>query len=51
VASGIFWDIDTQCDFMRVDGTLYVPHAESIIPNVQRLTDPAHRRSSPSPTP
>lgn len=39
----IFWDVDTQYDFMRADGKLYVPEAEAIIPNLQRLTDYAHQ--------
>lgn len=38
----IFWDVDTQVDFMRADGKLYVPGAESIIPNLKRLTGYAH---------
>ena len=38
----IFWDVDTQYDFMRADGKLYVPDAEQIIPNLRRLTDYAH---------
>jgi len=38
----IFWDVDTQVDFMHHDGKLYVPDAESIIPNLKRLTDYAH---------
>jgi nicotinamidase/pyrazinamidase len=38
----IFWDVDTQHDFMHADGKLYVPGAESIIPNLKRLTDYAH---------
>jgi nicotinamidase/pyrazinamidase len=38
----IFWDVDTQVDFMHPDGKLYVPGAESIIPNLKRLTDYAH---------
>lgn len=33
----IFWDVDTQYDFMRSEGKLYVPGAESIIPNLGRL--------------
>ena len=33
----IFWDVDTQYDFMRADGKLYVPHAETIIPNLATL--------------
>jgi nicotinamidase/pyrazinamidase len=44
VAGDIFWDVDTQYDFMRADGRLYVPDAESIIPNVRRLTEYAHRQ-------
>ncbi|HYL14701.1 MAG TPA: isochorismatase family cysteine hydrolase [Terriglobales bacterium] len=33
----LFWDVDTQVDFMEPGGKLYVPGAEKIIPNVQRL--------------
>jgi len=36
--SVLFWDVDTQYDFMHADGKLYVPGAESIIPNLQRLS-------------
>lgn len=39
----IFWDVDTQYDFMHADGKLYVPESETIIPNLKRLTDHAHR--------
>lgn len=38
----VFWDVDTQVDFMRADGKLYVPDSESIIPVLGRLTDYAH---------
>ena len=38
----IFWDVDTQYDFMKADGTLYVPDAEQLIPNLKKLTDYAH---------
>ena len=38
----IFWDVDTQYDFMKADGKLYVPDAEQLIPNLKRLTDFAH---------
>ena len=38
----VFWDVDTQVDFMHSAGKLYVPDAESIIPNLKRLTDYAH---------
>ena len=33
----IFWDVDTQFDFMRPDGKLYVPGAETIIPKVSQV--------------
>src|SRR3989442_1118100 len=42
MARVIFWDVDTQYDFMHADGKLYVPEAERIIANLQRLTDYAH---------
>ncbi|MDO8665286.1 MAG: isochorismatase family protein [Gemmatimonadales bacterium] len=44
MSTTIFWDVDTQTDFMHADGKLYVPDAESIIPNLKRLTDHAHAR-------
>ena len=44
MASVIFWDVDTQHDFMRAEGKLYVPDSEAIIPNLKRLTDYAHAR-------
>lgn len=34
----LFWDVDTQFDFMHPAGKLYVPGAETIIFNLQRLT-------------
>lgn len=40
----VFWDVDTQHDFMHAEGKLYVPEAEAIIPNLKRLTDYAHAR-------
>jgi nicotinamidase/pyrazinamidase len=42
MARVIFWDVDTQYDFMKADGKLYVPDAEQIIPNLKKLTDFAH---------
>jgi nicotinamidase/pyrazinamidase len=44
MARVIFWDVDTQYDFMRSDGKLYVPDAEQIVPNLKRLTDYAHAK-------
>src|ERR1700693_4949192 len=40
----IFWDVDTQVDFMLPGGKLYVPGAEKLIPNLKRLTDAARER-------
>lgn len=40
----IFWDVDTQVDFMKADGKLYVPGSEEIIPTLGRLTGHAHAR-------
>ena len=37
----IFWDVDTQVDFMLPGGKLYVPGAEKLIPNLKLLTDAA----------
>jgi len=42
MARVIFWDVDTQYDFMKADGKLYVPDAEQLIPNLRKLTDYAH---------
>jgi nicotinamidase/pyrazinamidase len=39
--SVIFWDVDTQADFMLPGGKLHVPGAEKCIPNMKRLTDAA----------
>ena len=38
----LFWDVDTQVDFMLPTGKLYVPGSEEIIPALRRLTDYAH---------
>jgi nicotinamidase/pyrazinamidase len=40
----IFWDVDTQVDFMRSEGKLYVPDSEAIIPTLRQLTEHAHTR-------
>jgi len=40
----IFFDIDTQRDFMDPAGALYVPDAEAILPNIERLLRAAGER-------
>src|SRR2546428_6678955 len=40
----IFFDVDTQRDFMDSTGALYVPDAEAIRPNVERLLRAASDR-------
>lgn len=35
----IFWEVDVQADFMFPNGKLYVPGAEKIIANVDRLVE------------
>jgi len=35
----VFWEVDTQQDFMLPGGKLYVPGAEKIIPNIDRLVE------------
>jgi nicotinamidase/pyrazinamidase len=47
ITEHLFWDVDTQYDFMRQDGCLYVPDSESIIPTLRRLTDYAHAHGTP----
>jgi len=39
----IFWEVDTQADFMLPGGKLYVGGAEKIIPNIKRLVDVARQ--------
>jgi nicotinamidase/pyrazinamidase len=41
VAKIIFWEVDTQVDFMSPEGKLYVPGSEKIIPNIKRLVNEA----------
>lgn len=43
----VFWDVDTQHDFMDADGKLYVGDAEAIKPNLARLTRYAAGRGIP----
>ncbi len=44
ISSLLFWDVDTQADFMLPDGRLYVPGSVDIIPALERLTRFAHQR-------
>ena len=37
----MFWDVDTQVDFMLPSGSLAVPGAEALVPNLARLTGAA----------
>jgi nicotinamidase/pyrazinamidase len=39
----VFWEVDPQKDFMLPGGRLYVPGAERLLPNIQRLTDAARQ--------
>ena len=39
----IFWEVDTQADFMLPGGNLYVPGAEKLLPKIRRLTDAARQ--------
>ncbi|MGO9125775.1 MAG: cysteine hydrolase family protein [Terriglobales bacterium] len=39
----VFWEVDTQKDFMLPGGKLYVPGAEKLLPNIRRLTDAARQ--------
>jgi nicotinamidase/pyrazinamidase len=43
----VFLDVDTQIDFMRPTGSLYVPGAEEIVPNLRQLMAYAQRRGIP----
>lgn len=40
----VLWEVDVQADFMLPGGKLYVPGAEKIIPNVNRLVEAARQR-------
>jgi len=39
----IFWEVDPQADFLLPGGKLYVPGAERIIPNLNRLVEEARK--------
>lgn len=40
----VFWDVDTQVDFIYPEGKLYVPGAETLVENLQTLTDFARQK-------
>jgi len=46
----VFYDVDTQNDFMNKNGALYVPGAEKIKPNLALLTQYAKLKNFPIPT-
>ncbi len=39
----VFWEVDTQADFMLPGGNLYVPGAERLLPNIRKLTNAARQ--------
>ncbi len=39
----VFWEVDTQADFMLPGGKLYVPGAERLLPSIRKLTDAARQ--------
>lgn len=43
----LFWDVDTQVDFLHENGRLFVPGAADIIPNLDKLTRFARRAGVP----
>lgn len=46
-AEAVFWDVDTQVDFLHATGTLYLKGSEAILPNLKALTTFASRKSIP----
>jgi len=43
----MFWDVDTQHDFMMGDGNLYVPEAMGLVSQLQKLTNYARETEIP----
>jgi nicotinamidase/pyrazinamidase len=41
----IFWEVDAQRDFMLPGGKLYIPGAERILPNINRLVEAVRQGS------
>jgi nicotinamidase/pyrazinamidase len=41
----VFWNVDTQVDFVEPEGKLYVPGAELLKPSWQKITDLAKEHS------
>src|SRR5437899_10772164 len=39
----LLWEVDAQADFLLPGGKLYVPQAEKIIPNLNRLVETARQ--------
>lgn len=39
----ILWEVDTQADFILPGGKLYVPGAEKLLPQIEKLTDAARK--------
>lgn len=39
LTKAVFWNVDTQVDFIDKEGKLPVPNAETIKPNLKKLTD------------
>jgi nicotinamidase/pyrazinamidase len=42
----VLWAVDTQADFMLPGGKLYVPGAEKLLSNIQKLADVARQGSA-----
>jgi nicotinamidase/pyrazinamidase len=43
----VLWDVDTQVDFVRAEGKLAVPDAESALPAMARLVAAARAAGVP----
>jgi nicotinamidase/pyrazinamidase len=39
MGEAVFWDVDTQVDFMEPGAALYIPGAETIVDNLRALTE------------